>query len=292
VFNLLKRFSFFIILNIVFIATVSLIIYFFGLNRYMTANGIDYETLAFFCLVWGFTGAFFSLFLSKFIAKKTMGVILYDENHKIYRMVDELSKRAGIKTPEVGYYYSMDINAFATGWSKNNSLVAVSMGLVHQMNEDEIKGVLGHEIAHISNGDMVTMTLVQGLVNSFVMFFARVLAKVVTSIILKDKDGKSDFINFLLVFCFEICLGLLGLMITSYYSRVREFKADKEGARLAGRRQMIMALEALKKDNFISDSMSSEKMAAFKINSKSKLMKLFSTHPDLDCRIKKLKSCE
>jgi len=288
-FSVFKRFGFFMLLNIVFIATITIVTHYFGLNRYMTAKGINYQALAVFCLIWGFAGSFFSLFLSKFIAKRSMGVKLYDKNHKIYLMVDELSRSAGIKTPEVGYYLSHEINAFATGWSKNNSLIAVSSGLLHQMNDDEIKGVLGHEVAHISNGDMVTMTLVQGLVNSFVMFFARILAKVVSGLISRDREEKNSFLEFMLVFVFELVLGLLGLMITSYYSRVREFKADKEGAKLAGRRQMIMALEALKKDRYITAGETAEKMAAFKISSKVKLMKLFSTHPDLDIRIQKLK---
>lgn len=285
--NFFKRISFFFLLNLVFIIIISVVTHYLGLNRYMTSKGIDYRALALLCLVWGFAGSFLSLFLSKFIAKRSMGVKLYNKNDKIYQIVDELSKSAGIKTPEVGYYPSNEINAFATGWSRNHSLVAVSAGLLNQMDEDEIKGVLGHEVAHISNGDMVTMTLVQGLINTLVMFFARALASIVNSIVFK-----SDRINFILVFAFELTLGLLGIMITSYYSRVREFKADKEGAKLAGRRQMIMALEALRKDRYIEEGDKGARMAAFKINSKSKFMKLFSTHPDLEKRIQKLKEYE
>jgi heat shock protein HtpX len=176
-----KRVFLFLMVNILIVTTISVVMSLLGVQPYLDAKGINYQSLLFFCLIWGFGGAFISLALSKVIAKWTMGVQIIDRNTQDYRLrhlverVHRLSENAGIgKMPEVGIYESPEINAFATGPSKNNSLVAVSTGLLHNMNESELDGVLAHEVAHIANGDMVTMTLVQGVVNAFVMSLARV----------------------------------------------------------------------------------------------------------------------
>jgi len=275
------------ILNFAFMLSISLIINVFGISRYLTVNGINYNALMILCFIWGLSGSIFSLLLSKPIAKLTMGVKKVDKSSRLYIMVENLSKSAGIKTPEVGIYKSSELNAFATGWSRNRSLIAVSSQMVNSFSDDELYGVLGHEVAHVANGDMVTMALVQGLVNSFVMFFSRFLAYVVSGLFYRDRNRKS-FLNVVLVFFFEIILGFFGMMITSYYSRRREYRADSDGARLAGKTKMIKALEALKTTG---ETHYEKKMAAFKINSqnKFKIMYIFSTHPRLDERIKKLK---
>lgn len=287
-----KRFLLFGAVNIAMIVMISLILNLLGVEPYLTNAGLNYYSLAVFCLVWGMVGSFFSLMISKWMAKRMMGVQLVERHDPqfgwLVSKTHEMCKRSGIeKMPEVGVYHSDVINAFATGPSKNNSLVAVSTGLLERMDADQIEGVLAHEVSHIANGDMVTMTLIQGVMNAFVMFFARIAAFAISSAMRSDNDRRSvgdGFITMGLTFLFEIVFGVLAMFITSWFSRYREYRADNGGARLAGKEKMISALRALQA-NYESIKSEKQQVAAFQISSKSNLFKLLSTHPPLEERI-------
>lgn len=294
-----KRFLLFGLVNIGVVITVSIILSLLGVEPYLTANGLNYSSLAVFCLIWGFVGSFISLLLSKKMAKWMMRVEVLDPQHggeygELVRTVHRLAKAAGLeKMPEVGVYPGEELNAFATGPSRNNSLVAVSDGLLRNMTRDEVEGVLGHEVAHIANGDMVTMALIQGVVNAFVMFFARIAAFAVQQFLRgDDEEGESGFSHLAYMFtviAFELFFGLLASMVVAAFSRQREFRADAGGAVLAGRAKMEAALKRLQSatDIIRSDSQSIQSM---KISSKpSKMLALFSTHPPLEVRIDRLR---
>lgn len=256
--------------------------------------GAGYQGLFIFCLFWGMGGAFINLMISKWMAKKLMGVTLLSETGQgaeLVRRVHHLARKAGIdKMPEVGYYNSPEVNAFATGPSKNNSLVAVSSGLLQRMNDDEVEGVLAHEVAHIANGDMVTMTLVQGVMNAFVMFAARVVASIVSNA-LKDENGRGGLGGFAyigVVIVLDILFGLLAAPVVMGFSRYREYRADSGGARLAGKQKMIAALESLQGSlDRVDDSQKA--FASMKISGKSRFAELFSSHPPLAKRIEALR---
>jgi heat shock protein HtpX len=293
----MKRIFLFMSVNILIIGMISVLMSVLGVQPYLTAKGINYQSLMIFCVIWGFGGAFISLALSKFMAKMMMGVKIIapdsrDQNEqKLVQKIYAFSRNAGLKKmPEVGYYESEELNAFATGATKNSSLVAVSTGLLSRMNEKELDGVLAHEVAHIANGDMVTMTLLQGVVNSFVMFLARVLGFFASQFVSEDKRG---IVQFGIVLALEILLGMLGMIVVSYFSRKREYKADAGGASLANRDSMIAALEKLKQNyqSMINKEDEQPALATLKISGKPNgFLKLFSTHPDLDDRIRRLKS--
>ena len=283
----MKRILLFLLTNLAIMATLSIVLSVLGVGGYLTATGIDYGALMVFCLVWGMGGAFISLLLSKFIAKMAMGVQVidgrsgHDDLDWLYRTVQQLATRANIPMPEVGYYNSAEVNAFATGPSKRRSLVAVSSGLLQTMKRDEVEGVLAHEITHIENGDMVTMTLIQGVVNAFVMFFARIIANVARQMV----DEKNSYlVNMLVTIVLDILLGILGMMIVAWFSRAREFRADAGGARLAGRPQMIGALQRLMQTHELVDTRQAS-LATLKISGKRGFMALLSTHPPLEERI-------
>lgn len=295
-----KRFSLFFLVNIAIITMVSLVLNLLGVRPYLDQYGLNYGSLMIFCLVWGMVGAFISLLLSKKMAVWSLGVQVIDPqqdrgNMELVNMVHNLAKAAGLsKMPDVGIYPAMELNAFATGPSRNNSLVAVSQGLLQKMDRDELEGVLGHEIAHIANGDMVTMTLIQGVVNAFVMFFARVVAFGIEQILRGDDEegGGLGFFGYMMTVLFlEIIFGLLGSMVTAGFSRVREFRADRDSAKYCGRDKMIAALERLKTET-VPYSSAGASMAALKISSgkKKSFLSLLSTHPDLDVRIEALKT--
>jgi len=230
-----KRVFLFLATNLAIIVTLSFVLNLLGFTGYVRPDGIDFTALAVFCLVWGMGGSFISLQLSRFIAKRALGVHLIDGRSgeptldALYNTIGNLAQQAGLPMPEVGVYDSPEVNAFATGPSKKRSLVAVSTGLLRKMDRREVEGVLGHEIAHIANGDMVTMTLLQGIINAFVMFAARVIAYVIR----QSVDRRmGDLLYFVVVIGLEIVLGILGSMITAWFSRQREFRADLGGARL------------------------------------------------------------
>lgn len=290
-----KRIFLFASVNILIIATISIVTSLFGLQPYLNAKGINYESLAFFCMIWGFGGAFISLALSRVMAKWMMGVQIVDETSGnadvvyLVRKVKELAALAGIsKTPEVGVYEGDELNAFATGPTKNRALVAVSSGLLRNMSRKELDGVLAHEIAHIANGDMVTMTLIQGVVNAFVMFLARVAGFFISQLV---DEEKRPIVQFGVVLLLEIVLGMLGMIVVAFFSRYREFRADEGGAAYSTKENMIAALERLKVNYQLEPSRDEPAIASLKISGRpGGFLKLFATHPDLDVRIQNLRN--
>lgn len=274
--------------NVLVMVTVSVIVNVLGLGHYITPYGINWVSLAAFCGIWGMTGAFISLALSRFIAKKAMGVQVIDSNlsHPLVMMVDRLRQRAGLPMPEVGIYDSPEMNAFATGPTKKRSLIAVSSGLLNKMNKDEIEGVLAHEISHIANGDMITMTLIAGVVNSFAMFLSRVISYFVS---LSVKEDIAYIVRFALTIALDILFSILGSIIVAFFSRSREFKADMGAATIAGKDKMIAALENLQR-NFEPIDRRAASLDTLKISGKSGFLALFSTHPALEKRIEVLRN--
>jgi heat shock protein HtpX len=287
-----KRIILFVATNALIIVTLSVVMSVFGVQPWLQANGINWTGLIVLCTVWGFGGSFISLLISRKVAKWSMGVQLISpqESHPDLAWVREttlrLAKSAGLpKDPEVGVYESPEMNAFATGPSRSRSLVAVSTGLIHTMDRKEVEGVLAHEVAHIANGDMVTMTLVQGVVNAFVMFISRVVVHTLCQFL---DEKQRPIVQFLGVIVFEILLSFLGMIVVAAFSRAREYRADSGGARLGGRENMIAALEALRrKQEYAAPN---DSLAAFKIDGKrGGFAKWFSTHPDLGDRIEALR---
>lgn len=293
---LAKRVALFLLLNFAVVSFISFILYVFNIQPFLTEHGIDLFSLAVFCLVWGMGGAFISLLLSKSMAKWSMGVRMIDPNTKdpnslrLLQIVHGQAKKAGLpKLPEVGVYNSPEVNAFATGPSRSNSLVAVSTGLLQRLNEGEVEAVLGHEITHIANGDMVTMTLLQGVINAFVMFFARLIAFVISRGMSQGRDeerGSSPMLYYGIVFLFEMIFMLIGSLIVAAFSRRREFRADFGGARLSSPEKMVSALFALKNAQGVKDPRTDQPaFQALKISSPKGFLELFATHPPLDDRI-------
>ncbi len=295
-----KRIFLFMAVNLLVVVTISLLLNVLGVRPYLNAYGMDYQQLAAFCLVWGMGGAFISLAMSRMMAKWMMGVKVIDPGTRNPEMLDLLqrvyamARAAGLeKMPEVGIYTSPDLNAFATGPSKSRSLVAVSSGLLERMSREEADGVIGHEISHVANGDMVTMTLIQGVVNAFVMFLARAIAFAISQAMRGERDenrrGGVGPIFYIVSFVLEIVFMILGSIVVATFSRWREFRADQGGARLAGRENMVAALRALQKTYEITDSTAQPAMAALRISNRgSGWFRLFSTHPPLEARIARL----
>lgn len=291
-----KRIGLFILTNILVVVAINILLSVFGVKPYLSANGINYQSLLVFCLLWGAVGSFISLQMSRFMAKRMMNLELVTETGqygKIVRRVYEMAKEAGItKMPEVAVYQSEEVNAFATGPSKNRSLIAVSTGLLENMSEDEVEGVLAHEISHAANGDMVTMALVQGVVNAFVMFASRAATFAIDQVLRGDDEegeGLGMFAHFAVVMVLDIAFGILAAPIVCWFSRYREFKADNGSAYLVGKHKMIAALKALQntKDRL---EKAEPQMASMKISSKESMLALFSTHPSLEKRIAALES--
>ncbi len=278
--------------------TISIITSVLGVRGYISNSGLNMTALLTLCLIWGMTGSLISLALSKVMAKWMMGVETIDPRGPyghLYASVQRLSQAARIPMPEVGIYNSPEVNAFATGPSQSSALVAVSTGLLERMNTTEVDGVLAHEVSHIANGDMVTMTLIQGVVNAFTMFLARIISYGVTMAISRnDDDGPSVFssgIYFIITLVLDILFSILGSLVVAYFSRQREFRADAGGAKLAGRASMIAALENLQRTYEVVDDSRAPSMASLKISShKGGWFALFSTHPPLEDRIAALKN--
>lgn len=291
---MVKRIFLFLLTNILVITTIGIVLSVLGVGNYRTADGgIHLGTLLVFSAVVGFTGSFISLAISRWMAKMMMGVKVLDPNQslsayerELVERVHRLSRAAGItKMPQVGIYESPEVNAFATGPSKNRSLVAVSTGLLNGMDDAAIEGVLAHEVAHIANGDMVTMTLLQGIVNTFVVFLSRIAAWIATKFV---REEIAPIVHFIAVIVFQILFSILGSLVVLAYSRYREFHADRGGADLAGKDKMVHALRSLQNytQNVRDDDTA---VASLKINGK-KRSSLFSTHPDLDERIRRLEA--
>ncbi len=296
---MVKRVFLFLVLNFLVVLMISIILNLLNLRPYFNAYGIDYTSLLIFCFIWGMTGAFISLALSRVMAKWMMKIKIIDphtqnsEEKALLDLVSRLAKKASLpKCPEVGIYQSNEVNAFATGPTQSRSLVAVSTGLLKRMQQEEVEGVIGHEITHIANGDMVTMTLLQGVVNAFVMFLARVLAYVVSGMSRNRGQSSSTMSYILFVYLFEIVFMVLGSIIVAAYSRYREFRADAGGARLTSKHAMISSLEALKSFQEIKPQEENPAMAAFKIShvNKKGFLQVFASHPPLEKRIERLKS--
>jgi heat shock protein HtpX len=295
-----KRIFLFLAINFLVVITLSLVLNVFHVQPFLQGYGLNIQSLLIFCLIWGMGGAFISLALSRQMAKWMMGVRVIDPDtsepdlRKLISTVHRLSMDAHLPgMPEVGIFESSEPNAFATGPTKRRSLVAVSTGLLRRMSQKELEGVIAHEIAHISNGDMVTMTLIQGIVNAFVMFLARILAYIFSGLGRSRNEGSngSYFSYMMFVFLFEIVFMVLGSILICCFSRFREFRADRGGADLVGRDKMISALESLQKAQQIHDPHADKpSFAAFKISTKRKsgFMKLFATHPPLEERISRL----
>ena len=293
---MIKRVFLFLVTNILIVVTLSLVLNLLGVRPYLSANGIDYNSLLVFCLVWGMGGAFISLLMSRWMAKMMMGVKVIDPSnpgqyHSLVSMVDTISKTAQLpKMPQVGVYESAELNAFATGPSKSRSLVAVSTGLLQRMSRDEIEGVIAHEIAHIKNGDMVTMTLLQGVVNAIVMFLARVIGFAVSQTV---KEESRWWVNMLVVVVLEIALSILGMLVVMGFSRHREFKADAGSAKLVGANKMIAGLEALQRYIGKTDEEDAHKsLATLKISGGKSWLSLLASHPPIEARIQALKTMQ
>lgn len=295
---MIKRAALFLATNLLVIATISILTSVLGLNGFLLRHGIDYKSLAIFCLFWGMTGSLIALFLSKVMAKVSMGVVVINprnatQNERyLLELVNELAKKAGLKSmPEVGVYPSPELNAFATGYSRDHSLVAVSSGLLNNLNRDEVEAVLGHEISHVANGDMVTMTLVQGVVNAFSLFLSRIAAYAASIALSRQDENNAHEFSYMTYYLFsvvfDILFTLLGSILVAAFSRWREYRADHGGAKLAGRDKMIAALQRLKAGADLEDDRAPA-LAAFKISHHPAWLDIFSSHPPIDKRIERL----
>ncbi|WP_291994727.1 protease HtpX [Candidatus Accumulibacter sp. ACC003] len=289
----MKRVVLFLATNMAIVLVLSVSMRVLGVEPYLNANGLNLTSLMIFAAVMGVGGSFISLAISKWSAKKAMGVQVIETPANstefwLLETVRSYSAKAGIKMPEVGIFDTPEVNAFATGMSKNSSLVAVSSGLLQQMSKSEAEAVIGHEIAHIANGDMVTLALIQGVVNTFVMFLSRVIGHLVDRVVFKTERGQGPAFYVTMIVA-ELVLGVLASIIVMWFSRQREFRADQGGAALAGRPQMIAALERL---NSQHPAPLPEKLAAFGISGGggSGIKRLFMTHPPLAERIAALRN--
>ncbi|MEC5424013.1 protease HtpX [Virgibacillus sp. C22-A2] len=289
-----KRIFYFLLTNVLVLLTISIIFSLIpGGFNYIDEGGINFSQLLIVSAVIGFTGAFISLGMSRWMAKRMMKVkvinpdgAMSSHERAIVEKVHRLSRTAGLMhMPEVGIYNSPEVNAFATGPSKKRSLVAVSSGLLQQMDDDAVEGVIAHEVAHVANGDMVTMTLLQGVVNTFVVFLARIAAFAVSRLVRQEQ--MAPIIHFLAIIVFQIIFSVLGSLVVFAYSRHREYHADRGGADLAGKDKMRHALVSLKAYSHRVKADDQTAISTLKINGKKK-SSIFSTHPDIDERIKRL----
>ena len=285
----MKRIFLFLATNFAIMITLSIVLSLVGFTGYFRAGSLDYVALMMFSLVWGFGGAFISLLMSRWLAKMAMGVQLVDgrTGHAdldwLFQTVEQLTRKAGLPMPEVGVYESPEVNAFATGSSKRSSLVAVSSGLLRSMRREETEAVLAHEVTHIQNGDMVTMTLIQGVVNAFTLFFSRVIANIIRQVV---DERISHLVFFISTIVFDIVFSLLGMVVVGWFSRAREFRADAGAAVLSGRGNMIAALQRLAANQALVDNRQPQ-LATMKISGgkPTGLRLLMATHPPLEERI-------
>ncbi|BFM06076.1 protease HtpX [Halioxenophilus aromaticivorans] len=289
----MMRIGLFLLTNLAVVALAGIVLNLLGVGRYLEANGdLNLGSLLAFCAVFGFVGALVSLFLSKFMAKMSTGTKIIEspqtaDERWLVQTVEELANKANIGMPDVGIFPSPASNAFATGWNKNSALVAVSEGLLHRFQKDEVRAVLAHEIGHVANGDMVTLTLIQGVVNTFVMFFARIIGHTIDRAVFKTERGHGIG-YYAVVFVSEIVLGILASMIVAAFSRYREYRADYAGATLADKQSMINALARLQAESQAQvPGELPDTMKAFGISGgfKDKFGALFASHPPLPDRI-------
>jgi len=291
----MKRIFLFILTNLAVVFVINITLRILGVDRWLTeTGGINFGALLVMSAVIGFAGSLISLAMSKWSAKRMVGAQVIENpidptERWLVDTVRRQADAAGIGMPEVAIYDAPDVNAFATGWNRNDALVAVSTGLLQQMSKDEIEAVLAHEMSHVSNGDMVTLALIQGVVNTFVIFFAKLFGYFVDRVLLKN-DGRNGpgMGAFAAEIVAQLVLGVLASIIVMWFSRQREFRADAGGASLAGRNKMISALERLKANH--EQTALPEKIAAFGISGGKGFAKMFMTHPPLDERIAALRS--
>ncbi|SFG94801.1 protease HtpX [Neptunomonas qingdaonensis] len=291
------RIILFLLTNMAVLLIASVTLNLLGVEHYLSGTGLNLTSLLIFCAVFGFVGSFVSLFISKWMAKRSTGTQIIEqprtrEEKWLVDTVAELAEKAGIGMPEVGIFHSDQANAFATGWNKNNALVAVSSGLLQRFRPEEARAVMAHEIGHVANGDMVTLTLIQGVVNTFVMFFARIVGYFVDSLLRKNSESSGVGIGFYIAtFVAEIVFGIAASMIVAWFSRRREFRADVAGAQFGSTAGMIGALQRLKAESAMPDQLPSQ-MTAFGISSHTKMgfMALMASHPPLDDRIAALQN--
>ncbi|HEY9323165.1 MAG TPA: protease HtpX [Candidatus Methylopumilus sp.] len=288
----MKRIFYFLVTNLAIVFVLSITMRLLGVEPFLNANGLNLNSLLIFAAVMGFGGAFISLAISKWSAKQMSGAVTIDNPKTpdeiwLMNIVKNQSQAVGIQMPEVAIFNSPVVNAFATGMSRNSSLVAVSSGLLEMMTKDEAEAVIGHEISHIANGDMVTLTLIQGVVNTFVLFFSRVIGYTVDKVVFKTKEGTGPAF-FITMIISELLLGVLASIVVMWFSRQREYRADMGGGQLAGKQKMIAALKRLKAQ--YESSALPKSIAALGISGEQGmgLKELFSTHPSLDDRIARL----
>jgi heat shock protein HtpX len=288
----MKRIFYFLVTNLAVVFVLSITMRLLGVEPFLNANGLNLNSLLIFAAVMGFGGAFISLAISKWSAKQMSGAVTIDNPKTpdeiwLMNIVKNQSQAVGIQMPEVAIFNSPVVNAFATGMSRNSSLVAVSSGLLEMMTKDEAEAVIGHEISHIANGDMVTLTLIQGVVNTFVLFFSRVIGYTVDKVIFKTREGTGPAF-FITMIISELLLGVLASIVVMWFSRQREYRADIGGGQLAGKQKMIAALQRLKAQ--YESSALPKSIAALGISGEQGmgLKELFSTHPSLDDRIARL----
>ena len=288
----MKRVFYFLVTNLAIVLVLSITMRLLGVEPFLNANGLNLNSLLIFASIMGFGGAFISLAISKWSAKQMSGAVAI-ENPKtpdeiwLMNIVKKQSQVVGIQMPEVAIFNSPVVNAFATGMSRDSSLVAVSSGLLEMMTKDEAEAVIGHEISHIANGDMVTLSLIQGVVNTFVLFFSRVIGYTVDKVIFKTREGTGPAF-FITMIISELLLGVLASIVVMWFSRQREYRADLGGGQLAGKQKMIAALKRLKAQ--YESSALPKSIAALGISGEQGmgLKELFSTHPSLDDRIARL----
>lgn len=283
--QLFKRIGFFLLTNIAVLTTITIIV------SLLEALGIKlYNDSEFYAFIVGMSSAIVSLFLSKWSAKFLSGLIMIEEDEKDQRLlkirniVKKIIEKTDIKMPEVGYYVSDEINAFATGAFRNSSLIGVSTGLIEKMTDEEIEGVLAHEVSHITNGDMITLTLIQGVVNSFIIYVSRIISKMIPT--------ENKILQEISYFLIQIALGILLIPVVNYFSRIREYKADEGSAKLVGKNKIIAALNKLKAEGETEEKENSlpKELVTAGINGKQNtLFSLFATHPSLEKRIENLK---
>jgi heat shock protein HtpX len=294
---MLKRVFLFIATNIAILVVISIILSIFHIQPYLSARGINYGSLMVFSLIVGFTGSFISLFMSKFIAKMAYSVQIIEHptsamESQLLNTIQSLARRLNVGMPEVGIYESPELNAFATGWNRQHALVAVSTGLLQGMNPEELEAVLGHELSHVANGDMITMTLLQGIMNTFVIFFARIAAFIVSNF-LRNNDSENSGIGNMLVYnvisiIFQVIFGILASMIVMWFSRYREYRADAGSARLLGKDKMIAALKRLQQAYEMPEDNRAPSLDTMKISSHEGVLSLFASHPPIEKRIEAL----
>jgi heat shock protein HtpX len=290
----MMRIGLFLLTNLAVLVVAGLVLSILGVGSYHSAGGLNLSNLLVFCLVFGMAGSLVSLFMSKWIAKKTTGTQIIDSptnqaEQWLLQTVADLAQRSGINMPEVGIFYSTQSNAFATGWNKNDALVAVSSGLLERMSADELRAVLAHEIGHVANGDMVTLSLIQGVVNAFVMFFARIVGDFIDRNLLGRGDNEAPGMGyFITTMVLDIVFGILANAIVMWFSRQREYRADEAGARLAGKQAMIAALLRLADEQHLPDQMPKEMQALAIAEGQHQgfsFAALFQTHPTIEQRV-------